>query len=290
MSRAYAEVIGDPISHSKSPLIHNFWLDELRKQGKLGIEAEYRACHVRPEELADYFARRRGDAAWLGCNVTVPHKEAALATVDGPLPNYLNIGAINVVVPENGGLSWANSDMDGVAGVINEYHNKMVDLGVDIERKFHIAIIGAGGAAKAAVAVASKLPWIGDIRIAVRRPGAGQAMLDQLHILGREIAINDEDIEGLDILINASTMGMGGNFDSSLSLAHFGAVDVKPLVFDMVYHPPKTGLLRAADERGFNYTNGLQMLIIQAAAAFELFFGQPAPREHDAELRALLTA
>ena len=89
MSRPYAEVIGDPISHSKSPLIHNFWL------GKLGIDAEYRACHVRPEELADYFAQRREDADWRGCNITVPHKEAATHCVEALLPGYEDIGAIN---------------------------------------------------------------------------------------------------------------------------------------------------------------------------------------------------
>ena len=76
MTSPYAEVIGDPIAHSKSPLIHNFWLKNLE------IEAEYRACHVRPEELADYFTLRRKDAKWRGCNVTIPHKLAILELVD----------------------------------------------------------------------------------------------------------------------------------------------------------------------------------------------------------------
>ena len=290
MNKPYAEVIGDPIGHSKSPLIHNFWL------GKLGIAAEYRACHVRPVELADFFARRREDLAWLGCNVTVPHKELAALRVNALLPGYLDIGAINVVVPRTDNLTGsrvllgANTDIDGVAGVINEYHGQMMNFGVDTNRKFNVGIIGAGGAAKAASAVASMLPWIGELRIAVRRPGAGRAMLDQLNIAGKEIGITDRDLASLDILINASTMGMGDTGDSTLTLAGLGAGDVKPLVFDMVYHPLQTGLLRAAKQRDHNCANGLQMLIIQARTAFEHFFGRPAPREHDAELRGLLTS
>ena len=73
----YAEVIGDPIAHSKSPVIHNFWL------GELGIEAEYRKTHVKAGELAGYFLKRRADPDWLGCNITIPHKVAALDYVDG---------------------------------------------------------------------------------------------------------------------------------------------------------------------------------------------------------------
>jgi len=299
MSKPYAEVIGDPIAQSKSPLIHNFWLEKLG----LAHTYTYKRTHIRPEELEEFLHTRRNrrrwknddplvidTAQWCGCNITVPHKETALALVDGPLPNYVNIGAINVVVPRDGGLSWANSDMDGVAGVINDYHDQMINFGVDPNRKFSVGIIGAGGAAKAASAVASMLSWIGEIRIAVRRPGAGRAMLDQLNIVGKEIAIADGDIEGLDILINASTMGMGGIGDASLTLERLGTDGVKALVFDMVYHPLETGLLRAAKQRDHNCANGLQMLIIQASAAFELFFGQSAPRQHDAELRALLTA
>src|SRR3990167_7254417 len=92
MSTPYAEVIGDPIAQSKSPAIHNFWL------GKLGIDAEYRACHVRPEELEDYFTRRRGDVDWRGCNVTMPHKQAIVPFLGRLDPLAAKIGAVNTVV------------------------------------------------------------------------------------------------------------------------------------------------------------------------------------------------
>lgn len=282
--RPYAEVIGDPVAHSKSPTIHNFWL------GKLGIDAEYRACHVRPEELADYFAARRNDDLWRGCNVTIPHKESALLLADEGLPGYPDIGAANIIVPRGGGLFWANSDTDGVAGVLNEYHGQMVErAGASGKRKFSIGIIGAGGAAKAAVAVARSLPWIGEIRVAVRRSGAGKAMLERLEIQGEETEISDAAFGGLDILVNASTMGMGEQGDSLLVLSGLGDGKVRPLVFDMVYHPLETGLLRAAKEQGHNVADGLQMLVIQAGAAFTHFFDREPPRQHYAELRELLT-
>ncbi len=285
MSRPYAEVIGDPIAHSKSPLIHNFWL------GKLGIDAEYRACHVRPEELAGYFTQRRGDADWRGCNVTVPHKETALNLADEGLAGYPNIGAANIIVPREGELHWANSDMDGVTGVLNEYHEQMIEnAGVSGQRKFSIGIIGAGGAAKAAAAVAHNVQWIDEIRVAVRRPGTGETMLDGLQIPGVETVISDAALEGLDILVNASTMGMGDSRDSVLSLASLGNGNVRPLVFDMVYHPLETGLLRAAKRQKHNKADGLQMLIIQAQAAFQHFFDAQPPSDCNTELRALLTS
>ena len=108
MTTRYAEVIGDPVAHSKSPLIHNFWL------GKLGIDAEYRACRVTAENLGDYFAKRHEDANWCGCNITIPHKIAALDHVSDPGCVRDSIGAINTVArgPE-GVLFGTNTDAAG---------------------------------------------------------------------------------------------------------------------------------------------------------------------------------
>jgi len=105
---SYAEVIGDPIAQSKSPTIHKFWL------GKLGIDADYRACHVTAAGLADYFAARRNDPEWRGCNITMPHKQAAMAQVDRIDSLAQRIGAINTVVrsPE-GELTGYNTDAAG---------------------------------------------------------------------------------------------------------------------------------------------------------------------------------
>ena len=108
MNRPFAEVIGDPIAQSKSPAIHGFWL------GKMGIDADYRACHVRPDELADYFSARRADPDWRGCNITMPHKQAVLPLLDGLDPAAERIGAVNTVVRRgDGSLIGANTDAPG---------------------------------------------------------------------------------------------------------------------------------------------------------------------------------
>ncbi len=292
--KPYAEVIGDPISHSKSPLIHNFWL------GKLGIDAEYKAFPVKSEGLGEYFAQRRKDEMWRGCNVTVPHKESGMRFVDGPLqelaasqvdemsPGYQSIGAVNVVVPRNGALLGANTDIDGVIGPINSFHDVVFNFGPVPPRS--VVIIGAGGAARAAVAALKWRGWVSEWRIAVRRPEAGLKLLTDLELYGSVVEIADADFAGADILINASTMGMGETTDSPLSLSTLGNGSSRPLVFDMVYHPLETGLLRAAKKQGHEMIGGIDMLIGQASGAFNLFFGENPPRDSYAELRALLTA
>ena len=110
MSRPYAEVIGDPISHSKSPLIHRFWLDRLK------IEADYRATKVRADELGGYFERRNEDRDWCGCNITVPHKETVLAHVPDPGGIRETIGAINTVFRDEAGERPAPTPMRRASG------------------------------------------------------------------------------------------------------------------------------------------------------------------------------
>ena len=93
MTSPYAEVIGDPIVQSKSPAIHGYWL------GKLGLEADYRACHVTADGLAAYLAERREDPDWRGCNVTMPHKQAVIALLDRLEIGAEMVGAVNTIVP-----------------------------------------------------------------------------------------------------------------------------------------------------------------------------------------------
>jgi shikimate dehydrogenase len=126
--RPYAEVIGDPIAHSKSPAIHNFWLD------LLGIEAVYRATLI--TDLNDYFRERRGDPDWRGCNITAPHKQAVIPFLDEASP----IGAVNCVVRDGDRLVGLNTDVDGVNEAL---------AGADFSR---VVTIGAGGAARAVTA------------------------------------------------------------------------------------------------------------------------------------------
>lgn len=276
MTRPYAEVIGDPIAHSKSPLIHNFWL------ARLGIDAEYRACRVLPDELADYFARRRGDAEWRGCNVTIPHKQAVAALIAFGDGKEAALGAANTIVPSSDRqLRAFNTDVVGV----REALEGAVRVGA------WVVVIGAGGAARAAFR-ALEAKRAGEVLVMGRNAEKAVESTRQFDIFGVGVPMEDADsISDADLLINASPLGMIGQppmpeaiVDAVAMMADASAV------FDMVYTPLETPLLAAARLHGKRAIDGLTMLVGQAAAAFEFFFGQPAPREHDAELRALLTA
>lgn len=284
MTRPYAEVIGDPIAQSKSPAIHTFWL------GKLGIEADYRACHVTADGLAAYLARRRSDPAWRGCNVTMPHKQAVMPLLDRIDDEAARVGAVNTVVREaDGTLSGYNTD---VAGFLEPLQPLLAEAHL-----FRLArVFGAGGAARAIVAALAGAGFA--VVLAARDPARARALLDEL---GRgqddhAVALSHfapptdftfDDRAGIcDLVVNASPLGMAGHGPLELDFSH---VPPGSVVYDIVTHPLDTPLLVAARQRGFATVDGLAMLIGQAAAAFAKFFGQPAPREHDADLRAMLT-
>ena len=276
MSRAYAEVIGDPIAHSKSPLIHNFWLE------KLGVEAEYRVCRVKPEELADYFARRCGDLQWRGCNVTIPHKELVGSFADAIDAKARAIGASNCVFRDDRGLLIAtNTDVDGVADAIAD----VALAGADV------CILGSGGAARAAFhALIGSRCWL---HVLARDPDKAIRVSSEAGYPGTGVRLESGHtaMVGASLFINATQLGMVGQEKMPPSvLTELPEMEERALVFDMVYAPLDTGLLSAARAQGLRTADGLVMLIGQAATAFERFFGQPAPREHDAELRAMLTA
>lgn len=266
----YAEVIGDPVAHSKSPLIHNFWLKAL------GIEAEYRKCHVKADELAAYFLKRRADPDWLGCNVTIPHKVAVMDYVTDPAEVGRLIGAMNTIACETGGpLIGTNTDAGGFLA-------PLIAMGW---KGRSATIVGAGGAARA-VLYALDQTGVTDVTVMVRDAGKGRALLDRSGLSGRVIGM-DDPLPPSDLLVNCSPLGMEGQFPLRLDLSPLpgGAV-----VYDIVYVPLDTELLQAARARGLRTIDGLEMLIGQAALAFEIFFDAQAPRERDADLRALLDA
>lgn len=284
MSRPYAEVIGDPIAQSKSPAIHNFWLSEL------GIDAEYRACHVRPDELADYFTRRRGDAEWLGCNITMPHKQTAMALLDAIDPAADRIGAVNTVVRgADGKLTGFNTDAAGFLEPLRPLLGQ-----VHLYRMARI--LGAGGAARAIVVALADQGFT--LVLAARDPARARALLDELAPRGEHHAVDlahftpetdfafDDRERILDLVVNASPLGMAGQPSLAFDFSH---APPNSVFYDIVTHPLETRLLVEARRRGFRAIDGLTMLIGQAAVAFEKFFGQPAPRARDAELRELLT-
>ncbi|MGE5722604.1 MAG: shikimate dehydrogenase, partial [Sphingomonadales bacterium] len=153
-------------------------------------------------------------------------------------------------------------------------------------------LIGSGGAAMAAMA-AFRLLGIDRVLLNVRDRAKGRALLDRAGLDGRVGVVDDcANIRGAQLIVNATSLGMKGQppMPPSLLSCIESIEDDRTIVFDMVYVPLETGLLAAARQRGLRTVDGLKMLVGQAATAFEAFFGLPAPRAHDAELRTLLTS
>ena len=275
MSQLYAEVIGDPIAQSKSPVIHNFWL------GKLGIAAEYRACHVRGDELAGYFADRRSDPQWRGCNITIPHKEAAVRLVDRLDPRVDGIGAVNTVVRQaSGTLLGTNTDIDGVGEAA---------AGLDLENR-RAVVFGAGGAARATFTFLAG-SRCSSVHVFARSPDKAKRAIGECGLDADIVpfAPGSGALEDAALAINATQLGMKGQAPMpEFILREVGGMAGNGLVFDMVYAPLETELLKAAARLGLRTSDGLLMLVWQAATAFTHFFGVVPPREYDEELRAML--
>lgn len=283
MIKPYAEVIGDPIAHSKSPAIHNFWLE------KLGAAPTYRAQHVLSDKLGDYIKSRRSDPEWRGCNITMPHKQAAIDLADRLDPVATQIGAINTLVREGDQLIGYNTD---AVGFLEPLRGELSQ-----EHYFRMArVLGTGGAARAIVAGLAGQGFT--IVLAGRNPDKARSILEEVAPKGQHHAVHLDhfaeptdfafgDRDGcLDLVVNASPLGMRGQSELAFDWSHAppGAI-----AYDIVTDPLDTALLRNARAAGHQTLDGLNMLIGQAAAAFEKFFGQAAPREHDAQLRELLT-
>ena len=281
----YAEVIGDPISQSKSPVIHGFWLE------KLGMAGDYGRFLVPSNALADYLAGACADSNWRGCNVTMPHKQAIMPLLDRLDPLAVRIGAVNTVVRDaDGRLAGYNTDAAGflepLAPLLAQKHY------------FRMArVLGTGGAARAIIVALADQGFV--IVLAGRNPDKARAMLDELAPNGEHHAVDiahfsaatdfafDDREQCLDLIVNASPLGMAGQPPLTFDFSHAPPGSV---AYDIVTHPLETDFLQRAGAAGFATIDGLSMLIGQAAVAFEKFFGQPAPRQHDAELRARLTS
>lgn len=285
MSRPYAEVIGDPIAQSKSPTIHGFWL------AHLGIEADYRRFHVPPAELADYLAGACADANWRGCNVTMPHKQSIIPLLDQLDPLAATVGAVNTVVREaDGTLTGYNTDVPGF----------LEPLAAELEQThyFRMArVLGTGGAARAIIKGLANERLV--IVLAGRNPEKACALLDELDPGGEHYAVDithfadptdfafDDREQCLDLVVNASSLGMAGQPPLTFDLSH---APPGSIFYDIVTSPLDTAFLQSARAAGFRTIDGLSMLIGQADHAFRRFFGALPPRDLDAQLRAVLGA
>ena len=269
MSQPRAEVIGDPIAQSKSPLIHGFWLDAL------DIDARYDRAHVTSEDLPTYIARSRDDPDWRGCNVTMPHKLAVMDLVDDPGGVRDGIGAMNTVLRQpDGGVIGTNTDAAGFAAPI---------AGLDLAGR-HVTVVGAGGAARAVLWALARLD-VARVTVMNRSPLKAAGLLSRFGLKGDVVPLDGPLPPTAALLVNAGALGMTGQPPLLLDLS---PLPEDAVVYDLVYSPLETPLLAAARARELDTVDGLEMLIGQAAIAFELFFGAQPPRERDDELRKIL--
>ena len=264
-SMPYAEVIGDPVEHSLSPVIHRFWLD------MLGIKADYRRRKVTRADLPVYLAERMRDPDWRGANVTMPLKLDAAALADEATDRAVAAGAANVLMKRDGKLVAANTDVGAIAALLARLHKAKAAMG-------SVTLLGNGGAARAAL-VALKLVGIGAVRIQARDMAEAMKLAVEFGLEAEPAPLTAPIVS--DGLVNATPLGMAGRDCLNCNLAHLPA---NGWVFDMVTDPPETPLLTAARNRGLAVLTGLDMLVEQAAASFTLFFGAEPPRDRDSEL------
>jgi shikimate dehydrogenase len=268
-----AGVIGRPVRHSLSPLIHNAWL------AAAGVDGVYVALSPAPERLAALIDGLRGGAL-RGLNVTVPYKEQALALADEASARARAAGAANLLTfPEDGRVVADNTDGLGLMGA---FAAQAADFNPALAPT---VVLGAGGAARGAAAglLAAGAP---EVRLVNRTRSRADAIAD---ILGPSIKTFAWEaavaaFEGAGALVNATTLGLEGEQPLNLPLTSLppGAV-----VMDMVYRPLRTGLLVAAEVAGHPIVDGLEMLIRQAEPSFEAFFGCSPPASVDVRTLAL---
>jgi len=263
-------VMGHPVAHSRSPMIHGYWLKTL------GIPGAYEFKDLTPDEFVPFITNLAGNG-YVGGNVTVPHKEAAYRTVSSRDAASEAVGALNVLWLENGKLMGGNSD---VHGFIDNLDDGAPGWNVPGCKAL---VLGAGGAGRSAV-------------YALKQRGA------EVHVVNRTLARAQElaqrfgtsahgwaDVPRLlaqtDVLVNCTSLGLAGKEPMQIDL---GPLKKSAVVYDVVYVPLETGLLAQAKRRGHRTVDGLGMLLYQAMRGFSLWFGQMP--QVTAELRALVEA
>ena len=251
-------VIGWPISHSRSPLIHGYWLKQY------GIEGSYTRQPVEQAALAEFLSSL-GMNGYVGCNVTIPHKESAFHLVTPADPSTERLGAVNTVYLRDGKTLGTNTDGEGF---INSLLNSVPDLALKNTR---VVILGAGGASLAVVN-------------AILEQGAGEVVvlnrtLEKAEQLRRRFGERvtpaewhkaADQLSECSLLVNTTSLGMKGQPDLNLDLTR---LNTSAVVTDIVYTPLRTQLLENASSRGNRVVEGLGMLLHQAVRGFSLWFG-----------------
>lgn len=275
MAAPKAFVIGRPVAHSRSPLIHGHWLREL------GLPGSYDRIEVAPEALPA-FLRGFAERGFVGGNVTVPHKEAVAALAHALSPAARRLGAANTLtLDENGRVVGDNTDGPGFLASLADAAGAGWRDGVR-----EAFVLGAGGAARAIVAALLDA-GLDRIVVASRNPARAEPLraFDPARVALAPWPEPGARLPPADLVVNTTTRGMNGIDPLDLDLA---ALPPHALVADIVYVPLETALLARARARGLVAVDGLGMLLHQAAPGFEAWFGQ-RPTVTPA-LRALIVA
>ncbi|OAP38871.1 shikimate dehydrogenase [Sinorhizobium glycinis] len=256
----HAFVTGYPIKHSRSPLIHGYWLKQL------GIAGSYRAHEVAPEAFPDFMRRLRdGSAGFCGGNVTIPHKEMAFELSDRPDELSAELGAANTLWLEDGRISATNTDGRGFVANLDERASGW-------DRISTAVILGAGGASRAVIQ-AVRDRGVRTIHVVNRTTARAQELADRFGeaVEAHPIEALSEVMADAGLFVNTTSLGMDGEPAPSID---FSPLATGAVVTDIVYVPLKTPLLRQAEEQGFRIVDGLGMLLHQAVPGFEKWFGR----------------
>ena len=262
-------LFGYPLERSISPEFQQAALDYY------SIPARYHAWPTPPEALPDGVNKLRGHG-YLGANVTIPHKVAVRPLLDASDESATAVGAVNTIVKEGNRLVGHNTDIDGFLRSLRE------KAGFDTEGK-SVLLLGAGGAARAA-AFGLTSEGVDSLTIANRT-------LERARSLARDLKGTTESVSAIsmgrdemglasaeaDLIVNATSIGMGHGSAEGLSPLDGDLITPDVLVYDMVYTPRETPLMKAAQRAGADTLGGLWMLIFQGAASFQLWTGNPAP-------------
>lgn len=252
-------VIGWPIAHSRSPLIHGYWLRSM------GIDGAYGKVPVEPGRLADFIAAL-GTNGYAGCNVTLPHKEEVFRLVTVADEQTARLGSLNTVYREDGRTFGMSTDGFGFMANL-----RSTLPGLDLRNRKAV-ILGAGGSA-AVIAGVLQDEGMAEIAVANRSPARAQALADRF---GSAIKPVDwerraSSLAEATLLVNTTSLGMSGQPPLAIDLS---ALPPEAAVADIVYTPLVTDLLMAARQRGHAIVPGLGMLLHQAVPGFEKWFGQ----------------
>ncbi len=256
-----AFVCGWPVAHSRSPIIHNYWINRYK------IEGEYIKQPISPQDFK-LFINKLIESGYLGGNVTLPHKEKAFELADRLDPAAKRLGAVNTLWIKNKKLHGANTDGYGFLANLDQ-----LAFGWDnAERKSKsVIVLGAGGAARAIIdAVVSR--GFQNIKIVNRTISRAEILAD---IFGKNIIVHgwqelSELMTSTGLLVNTTSLGMEGKAPLEIDL---NSLPSNCLVSDIVYVPLQTELLKQAASRGLDAVDGLGMLLHQAVPGFEKWFG-----------------